>query len=291
MPRPRQGYTNAAGDRVPGVHDVTNRYKNPEGLYHYHHQRGLAGEPFYSRKALDVGTVVHAMAELDLRGAADRQISRLPFEQLSARDDIDAALRCYAEFRAWRREHDVEVIALEQSMVSERHQFGGTPDTIAFVDGVVALIDLKTAKTTREAYLDQRVAMAAHGALWEERHPDRPVAAFHLLQLPKDGTAFAHQVFADLSTEWQMFLLQRDLLALEERQREAVRLARLAATTGRPPTLGESPKRRWERDLAEQRAEALAQPRLAVIAGGRRTAPATAIVPAASSASPWSRQP
>lgn len=257
MPRPSAGYFNAAGIQVPGVHDVTSRYQDKQGLIHWAYGQGKAGKDLYEPRVLDVGTVVHRMAELDLRGAADPAISKVPFEMLTAREDIDTALRCYAEFRVWRQEHDVRIVAIEESLVSEQYQYGGTPDAVAVIDGQLSLLDLKTAKTVREVFLDQRLAMAAHGALWREHHPGRPVTAHHLLQLPKDGTKFAHHVFDDLATEWEMFRLQLACWRLEAHQREAAKAAK-ARLRDRPPTVTESPKRRWEHGLA----------RLTVIPGG-----------------------
>jgi hypothetical protein len=59
----------------------------------------------------------------------------------------------------------VQPIALEQPLVSETHQYGGTPDCVAIIDGKVALVELKTSV---KPFADHLVAMAAHGALWNE---------------------------------------------------------------------------------------------------------------------------
>jgi hypothetical protein len=43
---------------------------------------------------------------------------------------------------------------------------------------------------TRPTVADHLIAMTAHGKLWEETHPQHPLTGgYHLLILPKDGTA------------------------------------------------------------------------------------------------------
>jgi hypothetical protein len=58
--------------------------------------------------------------------------------------------------------------------------------------------------------------MAAHGKLWEETHPQHPLTGgYHLLILPKDGTAFRHHAYGDLEPHWKMFQLELELYRLE----------------------------------------------------------------------------
>jgi hypothetical protein len=216
MPRPANGYTNAAGQKIPGVHDVTGRYKDTKGLMHWIHQEGLKGNVNPYASAADIGTAVHKMCELDLKGAPTREIEAVPHQMLSIPDDIDKAWQSFRAFQEWRREHHVQAIAFEESLVSETVQYGGTLDVIAFVDGVRSLIDFKTCKDASRVFLEQRIVMAAHGNLWREKHPDLPIHAFHLINLPKDGSRPGHHSFADLSPEWEMFTLQLDCWRIEK---------------------------------------------------------------------------
>ncbi len=85
MPRPKNGYTNAAGQPAPGTTDVTGRYKESEALLNWAHKQGQQGLPLYARSAIDIGSAVHKMAELDLRGASDREIEASVHDYLSAR--------------------------------------------------------------------------------------------------------------------------------------------------------------------------------------------------------------
>lgn len=216
MPRPANGYVNAAGEKIPGVHDITGRYADKGGLINWAYSQGKKGVPLYEKGTLDIGTVIHHMAELDLRGASKRGIEAEPFQMLSAPGDIDKAVQAFRAFQAWRGVHDVRGVAFEEALVSEEFQYGGTFDCIAWVDGVRSLIDFKTCKTAGQVYLEQRVVMAAHGNLWHEAHPEMPLRAYHLINLPKDGSEHRHFAFADLSPEWEMFTLQLDCWRIEK---------------------------------------------------------------------------
>lgn len=216
MPRPKDGYKNAADQPIPGTHDITGRYKEMGGLMNWAYSQGKKGVPLYGRE-FDIGTAVHRMAELDLRGANPCEIERIPFETLQAAEHIDMAHQAFGQFRDWRKQHDVRAVSLEESIVSERWQYGGTLDHVLRIDGVRGLFDLKTCKTAGQVYLEQRIVLSAHGNLWREKHPDLPLdGGYHLIMLPKDGSKFGHHAFADLSPEWQMFTLQLDCWRIEK---------------------------------------------------------------------------
>jgi hypothetical protein len=205
MPRPVSGYKNKAGQPIPGTHDPISRFMDRRALMHWAHGRGSDGLPLYDAKSLDIGTVVHGMCGLDLAGRPDAEINaalnRLTFEY-----DLRKAVAAFAAFREWRKQHTVEVIAQEVPLVSEQWQYGGTPDVIARVDGEVALLDFKTSAGGK-LYPEMPIALAAHGRLWNENHPDKPITSFHLIILPKDGSAFQHHAYAHLRPQWQLFQL------------------------------------------------------------------------------------
>ena len=122
--------------------------------------------------------------------------------------------RCaFMQFRKWRIGCHVQPIALEVSLVSEVHQYGGTPDCIALIDGKVALVEFKT---SAKPFADHLVAMAAHAQLWSENNQGRPIEAFHWIGLPKDGSEFKHHAYADLPIQWEIFLLYLDAWRLEK---------------------------------------------------------------------------
>jgi hypothetical protein len=214
MPRPKNGYVNAAGLAVPGTHDPINRYMDKTALMHWAHKRGKDGLPLYDRAAIDIGSTVHHMADMDLKGRPDREIEAYTHDCLVAPDHLRKAFASFGQFREWRQQCQVRAIAQEVSMVSETYQYGGTPDTIAMVGNRVGLLEFKTSP---KPYPDHLIAMAAHGRLWEETHPQHKLdGGFHLIILPKDGTAFQHHAYEDLSLQWKLFMLYLEAYRLDK---------------------------------------------------------------------------
>jgi hypothetical protein len=206
MPRPADGYRNRAGQQIPGVHDITNAYMPKPALVGWAYNRGKQGLPLYEKGTLDIGTTVHAMAELDLKGQPSREIEACARSALSNLADVAKAWSAYEAFTRWREVHAVRSIAHEVTIVSEKHQLGGTPDCVAFVGGEIGLLDFKTcSKVPKEPYHEQLMAMAAHAVLWNEQYPDRLIRSCHLIYLPKDGSYHKHHAYADIARQWKEF--------------------------------------------------------------------------------------
>jgi len=185
----------------------------------------------YDRAAIDIGSTVHAMAEMDLKGRPDREIEAYANDCLVAPDHLRKAWASFTQFRQWRQQCHVRAIAQEVSMVSEAYQYGSTPDTIELIGNGIGLVEFKTSK---EPYPDHLIAMAAHGRLWQENHPQHPLTAgYHLLILPKDGSPFQHHAYEDLSRYWRIFALYLEAYRLENDAKPfAKRKAATAAKKG-----------------------------------------------------------
>jgi hypothetical protein len=223
MARPKNGYVNAAGHPVPGTHDPINRFMDQTALKIWAYKRGQQGLPLWDRSAIDIGSAVHGMAELDLKGRPDREIEAYAHDRLVAPDHLRKAFASFGQFREWRQQCHVRAIAQEVSLVSETHQYGGTPDTIAMIGNGVGLIDFKTSP---KPYPDHLIALAAHGKLWEETHPQHPLTGgYHLLILPKDGTALQHHAYDELARQWKLFTLYLEAYRLEKAKADAPAVA------------------------------------------------------------------
>jgi hypothetical protein len=207
MPRPSAGYRNQAGQPIPGTHDPIKRYMNSNGLIQWAYKQGKAGVALYDTTAVNIGSAVHMMAELDLKNRPMDEIDYYVEQTLPRYEDRVVAVRAFAEFRSWRAQFHVDPVVQEVPLVSERHQFGGTPDTIARIGNSLALLDFKTSKDGT-VYPDMLLAMAAHGKLWIENNPGKPLnGGYHLLMLPKDGGAFRHMHYVDLDAYWEQYKL------------------------------------------------------------------------------------
>lgn len=180
---PAKIYKTADKKRVPSVTTILNNLGwGKEGLIHWAHQVGLDGVDLNEArsKAADVGTVTHEMIHADVTGQAAPDVSGFPQEM---QDQCGRAFTAWVE---WRELHKIEVIAAEQSLVSEEHRFGGTFDVVLDV-GVRTLMDFKTGAGI---YPDQLAQVAGYGILWNEHHPDNPIERYQLLRLGKEDGSF-----------------------------------------------------------------------------------------------------
>lgn len=264
MPRPNDGYKNAAGQSIPGCTDITGRFKDSRGLIRWAHGRGLEGhEDLYGDGAITIGNCTHMMAEMDLRGqnfdAIDAylentaKINNMPYE------DKVKVVRCFASYRNWRTSFSIRPVMQETSLVSERYQYGGTPDLIGLGPKGLCLVDLKTCKDGRP-YAEHPIQLAGYGRLWMENHPDMPLTGgYHLVLLPKNGSPVRVIEYSPEKIEayWNLFAAWRSWYDLDRECSKAAALdgritvtdarARTHAPTGRVGTsegqnFGASPK-------------------------------------------------
>lgn len=212
MPRPTGGYLNKAGDAIPGTSDITKRFADKSALLYWAFNQGKLGlKTLYDNVALDIGTAVHMMAELDLKGQPDDDIEFYITTTLRDPDHLDKARAAFKAFRQWRAKFHVEPHVQEVSLISEKHQFGGTLDTVAHIRNGLGLLDFKTSKDGT-VYPEHVWQLAAYGLLWEENRPNEILSqGYHLIMLPKDGSKPIHREFsrADLEPFREQFKLFR----------------------------------------------------------------------------------
>jgi hypothetical protein len=221
MPRPKNGYTNAAGQQVPAVGQVINRFDDKKLLMARANQQGLKGIDINrDRSALDIGSTVHGMVELDMKKASDREIYVYCCESLkNVREHIELATASFRAYRDWKSQR-VRMLHQERSLVSESLQYGGTIDLICVINDGIGLIDFKSSNGLKGPFMGQQVQLAAYANLWNECHPLQELDDCHLLILSKDGAGFRHCTWrlgreSELDRQWRMFKVWRQAYELE----------------------------------------------------------------------------
>ena len=233
-------YTTSDGKQVPGVTSIIGRFKESGGLMWWANR--IAYDPYAEARALlkgvldekpnldaikallmrpleaadhmksagraaDAGTIAHAMVEAHLRKeSADERL--LSFN--APTDVADKASNAFLAFLGWAEQTKLEVIKTEQSLVSEKHRFGGTMDgNILTIGGKLSIADWKSSNAL---YPDMLLQVGAYGLLWDEAHPENPVSGgYELVRFSKENGDFEHRHFDDLSAEQSAFLLMRQL--------------------------------------------------------------------------------
>lgn len=217
MGRPKAGYKNAAGKRICGTTTIIGRFKESGGLIHWAWDLGMQGINYRDvrDKAASAGTLAHDMIEAHLRS-----------EEFAPEADADEtvlvnARKGFDAFVEWSQQTKLEVVDTEMVLVSEEHQYGGTPDAIGYCAGKLALLDWKT---SNRIYQDYLVQIAAYRQLWHENHPHDRLETFHLLRFGKEYGEFSHHSFPEplVDRAWRAFVLMREMYDLDKDLKRAV---------------------------------------------------------------------
>lgn len=212
MGRPKQGYYNTAGEKVPGVTTICGLLDKPALVAWAYksgreHERLVAqGKPAPAHlydvvgKAAEIGTLAHDWCESIIRNTAPPDIPE------DCRGRVERAVQ---SFRDWQRQSNVRILDTETPLVSEIYQYGGTLDFVCEIDGRLCLGDFKTSNAV---YPEMLLQLAAYQILWNENHADRPLTDdVYLLRMAKETADFAWHKYGDLSRERETFLLLRQV--------------------------------------------------------------------------------
>jgi hypothetical protein len=195
MARPAAGYRLADGRKVPGVTTITGHRVNPGGLMWWAWNEGREGRDYRETRdaAAGIGTTVHELAEALVRGEPLPTITE-PLVELG-----------FSAFRRWWEGQQFEVVATEESIVSETLAVGGTLDAVArsAATGKLSLIDYKCAN---DVYIEALIQVATYKAMWNEAHPEQPIdGAIELIRFSKEFGDFVHRSFAELDLAFEQF--------------------------------------------------------------------------------------
>lgn len=178
-------YKNAAGKRIPGVTTVLGVINKPY-LVQWANNMGLEGidTSKFVRDAADKGTVAHALAQCHLTGQELYTGNIAP-------DVLCKAENAFIKFLQWWDAQDLDVVAVEHRLISEKWQVGGTGDIFARrrSTGALEYIDLKTGKAI---YDEMRVQSTAYSEMYEEQEGEHVSRIWILRTGKEDDNSFEY---------------------------------------------------------------------------------------------------
>lgn len=127
------------------------------------------------KKAADVGTLAHRALENYFKLPPDEFAPPLADTPVRAR--FDEAVK-------WLNSHEIKSVCAETRIYSRKHNYIGTLDHLAYVDGVLSLVDYKAAKNIYATYVFQT---AAYLMAREEETGQRAEQIF-ILQIGEEKT-------------------------------------------------------------------------------------------------------
>ena len=102
-------------------------------------------------KAGEIGSQVHAMIEWNLKARLLKDVGPAP-------EIGPKAQHAYASWVEWSDKNKLKPLYVEETVYSETHQYAGTMDLLAEIDGEPVLLDWKTGKKIYDESLLQNIA-------------------------------------------------------------------------------------------------------------------------------------
>jgi hypothetical protein len=188
-------YKTEDGQRVCGVTTILSVLAKP-ALIAWANRLGLEGidSSKYTDKAARIGTLAHYLIQCHIEKTTPDLNEYSPFE-------ISKAENALLSFLEWEKGKDIEPIANEMQLVSEKHKFGGTIDYYCKINGLYTLVDFKTGSGIYDEHYYQTCAYRQ--AMIEKGYK---VDQIRILNIPRIETeAFTEKIFNEFSIGWQIF--------------------------------------------------------------------------------------
>lgn len=220
-------YKNAKGQRVSGTTTIIgqNLGWNKQQLMWWANQMGLEGKNHrdVAKKEADAGTLAHTMIEADIK--------QREMPEGFPKDIVDKAKVCYLNFLEWKEQIHFNPIHTEVHLISEKYQYGATPDCIAEINGKLSLFDWKTSSGL---YPDMLIQLAAYEQAWEENHMEYGIdeynltpeegccctepleGGFYLLRIGKEDASWHYHHWDALPEAWECFKHLNELHKLQK---------------------------------------------------------------------------
>lgn len=191
-----QRYFKDDGARVPSSTTVLSILAKP-ALIEWAWKMGLEGEDYrkYRDDKAEIGSLAHYLILCDVKGVK-------PDTDQYSKKQIDLAENCLLSYYEWKKGHDVKSVFAEEPLVSNKFGFGGTPDDLSYVDGILTLIDYKTGKGIYDEYYYQT---CSYVKLIEENKSLCPERIL-ILNIPRsEDEEFSLKVYKNFDKGWEIF--------------------------------------------------------------------------------------
>lgn len=208
-------YLNAAGKKLPSVTTILGVMAKPN-LITWAYKIGRDGQDLKAVQdsAMSTGTLLHYLIACELKKETPEQAY---LDEFTLRDQRHCN-NCLLSWDEWKKDKAIEVVALEQPMVSEKFQYGGTPDLLAYINGKLCLCDFKS---SNGIYSDYWYQLAGYEQLIAECLAETSmIEQFHILRFGKDeGGDFEDKHLTDLDKHWEVFLACLKIYELQKELR------------------------------------------------------------------------
>jgi len=195
---PHITYKNSKEKKIAGTTTALNILAKP-ALIPWAYKRGKDGLELYESrdKAANIGTIIHARIMAYYLGYEIDNYNISPEVWKLSNNSMKS-------FFDWAQPRNVKPKLIETPLISEKHQYGGTPDVYGEMDKRLTLLDFKTGSGI---YPEHFLQLAAYSQLLNENGYKHEKII--ILNIPKsEGDSFqVQQVSADnLKPEFKKFI-------------------------------------------------------------------------------------
>jgi len=194
-----QKYKLKDGTLVVGVTTITGQLAKPS-LVHWAYNLAIDNIKYWevTNEAKNVETIVHYLTECKLKGISPDTSTLKDYTQ----NQIETAKLSYDNFLKWFKTHEIEILAIELQLVSEKYRYGGTIDFIAKVDGIVCLVDIKSGSGI---YPEMKMQLSAYKQLYEEIY-GKKIEVCYIIHIPHvEDKNFVEYRYDNLSKDFWLF--------------------------------------------------------------------------------------
>lgn len=199
-------YKNKDGKRLPGTTTITGILGKP-ALIHWAWDLGIKGidyKKFRDDKA-DIGSLAHYFIMCHLR-------NEKPDTSDYTANQISQAENALISFWEWEKVHTIEPVVIEEPMISEQYQYGGTSDLVCKMNGELCLVDFKTGKGI---YPEMLYQLAAYRQILKENGHE--ITNSRILRIGRDESeGFEERPVRDLDKQWRVFLACLEVYTLQK---------------------------------------------------------------------------
>ena len=201
-------YKNKDGIRIPSVTTYLGILNKP-ALLKWAWQCGIDGIDYEKLRdnAADIGTLAHYLIMCHI-AKEEADISEY------SPADVEKAQTCIEKYLEWERGHDIEPLMLEEPLISEEHQFGGTIDFYGLIDAVPSLMDFKTSKGIYDENFHQ--VSAYYKLLLENGHIVEHAKILRIGKNPEEGFEERGIEVKRLDGHFELFLACQKIYELQK---------------------------------------------------------------------------
>lgn len=211
--RAKEKYRNTEGIIVPSVTTALGILDKP-ALLRWANRLGLEGIDMdkYRDELASVGTLTHYMILCGLK-------EEIPDLSEYTPEQVEMADNCYRQYLDWEARYPVRPILVEEPLISEKYQYGGTLDLYALCRKELLLVDFKT--NAKGIFPEMVYQVAAYRQLLVEHgyHINRAI----ILRLGRGNEGGADEkviTSVELDTGWEIFYHALAIYNLKRVKRE-----------------------------------------------------------------------